>query len=106
MESEDKGYVRQTLIYSEAVRQQDDMHLPIEPHLYFCKCKLTDMITTLDVENETVHDVRAIQEKLMPALQAKVAQVLQTTDFPPCEEDKCPKFCPFFVLCGRKPKEF
>ncbi len=106
MESEDKGYVRQTLIYSEAVRQHDDTHLPIEPHLYFCKCKLTDMVTTLDLENETVHDVSAIQEKLMPALQAKVAQVLQTTDFPPCEEGKCPKFCPFFVLCGRKPKEF
>ena len=106
MESEDKGYVRQTLIYSEAVRQQDRTNLPIEPHLYFCKRKLTDLVTTLDIENDTVHDIRNLQAPFMNSLQSKIAALLQTTEFPPCEEDKCPNFCPFFALCGRKPKEF
>ena len=106
MESEDKGYVRQTLIYSEAVRQHDPTQMPIEPHLFFCKRKLTDIVTTIDVENETVHDIRTLHEPFMQSLQSKIAQILITSDFPPCEEDKCPNFCPFFALCGRKPKEF
>ena len=106
MESEDKGYVRQTLIYSHAVMTQDRTGLPIEPNLFFCRRKLTEIETTIDVGEETVRDYRAIQEPFLDALRGKVAEVLTATEFPPCEEDKCPSFCPFFTLCGRKPKEF
>ena len=106
MDSEDKGYVRQTLIYSHAVMTQDRTGLPIEPNLFFCRRKLTEIETTIDVGEETVRDYRAIQEPFLDALRGKVAEVLTATEFPPCEEDKCPSFCPFFTLCGRKPKEF
>ena len=106
MESEDKGYVRQTLIYSHAVMTHDSTGLPIEPNLFFCRRKLTEIETTIDVGEETVRDYRAIQEPFLDALRGKVAEVLTATEFPPCEEDKCPSFCPFFTLCGRKPKEF
>ena len=106
MESEDKGYVRQTLIYSHAVMTQDRTGLPIEPNLFFCRRKLTEIETTINVGEETVRDYRAIQEPFLDALRGKVAEVLTATEFPPCEEDKCPSFCPFFTLCGRKPKEF
>lgn len=106
MESEDKGYVRQTLIYSHAVMTHDRTGLPIEPNLFFCRRKLTEIETTIDVGEETVRDYRAIQEPFLDALRGKVAEVLTATEFPPCAEDKCPSFCPFFTLCGRKPKEF
>ena len=106
MESGDKGYVRQTLIYSHAVMTHDRTGLPIEPNLFFCRRRLTEIETTIDVGEETVRDYRAIQEPFLDALRGKVAQVLTATEFPPCEEGQCPSFCPFFTLCGRKPKEF
>ena len=106
MTSEDKGYVRQTLIYSQAVLAHDRTGLPIEPNLYFCRRRLTDIETTIDVENEAVNDYRAIQAPFVDALQAQVQRVLTATDFPQCEPDQCPSFCPFFTLCGRKPQEF
>jgi hypothetical protein len=106
MESDDKGYVRQTLIYSHAVMTQDLTGLPIEPNLFFCRRKLTEIETTIDVENETVRDYRTIQDKFLEALREKAAQLLTATEFPHCEEDKCPSFCPFFIICGRKPKDF
>ena len=106
MESEDKGYVRQTLIYSHAVLQQGTHGLPVEPNLYFCRRRLTDIVTTIDIQNETVHDYAAIREPFYEALRTKMAQILTTTDFPQCDEDKCPSFCPFFDLCGRKKSEY
>jgi len=106
MASEDKGYVRQTMIYSHAVMTHDKTGLPIEPNLYFCRRKLTDIVTTIDVENETVHDYRNIHQPFYEALQTKIKEVLTTTEFPPCEENKCPSFCPFFRLCGRKPTDY
>lgn len=106
MVSEEKGYVRQTLIYGLAMLHQKRTQLPIEPHLFFCRRKLTDITTTIDVENETIHDVRTIKDTFTDALRAKVTELLTTTQFPQCEEDKCPPFCPFFALCGRKPKDY
>lgn len=106
MESADKGYVRQTMLYSHAVMAHDKTGLPIEPNLYFCRRKLTEIDTTVEVEGETVRNYRNLQEPYLQALQTKVAQLLTTTDFPPCEEGQCPVFCPFFALCGRKANEF
>ena len=113
MESNEKGYVRQTLIYSHAVMVSEQRKkgeptekMPIEPNLYFCRRKLTDIITTIDINNETVHDYAAIHEPFLEELTSKVKQVVTATQFPPCEEGKCPSFCPFFNLCGRKPTDF
>jgi RecB family exonuclease len=106
MESEEKGYVRQTLIYSHAVMANDRTGLPIEPNLFFCRRKLTEIVTTIDVADETVHDYRRIQDAFVETLQPKIKQLLTTTDFPQCEEDQCPSYCPFMELCGRKVQEF
>ena len=106
MTDEMKSYVRQTLIYSHAVMVNDKTKLPIEPHLFFCRRRLTDIVTTLDVDNTTVTDYRAIHEPFLETLQAKVKEVVTTTEFPPCEPGKCPPHCKFYRLCGRKPSEY
>ena len=106
MESGDKGYVRQTLIYSHAVMTHDNTGKPIEPHLYFCRRKLTEINTGIEVEEAPVTDYREIQSAFSDALREKVTQLVHATSFPPCEEDQCPPYCPFFILCGRKPKDF
>lgn len=106
MESGDKGYVRQTLIYSHAVMTHENTGKPIEPHLYFCRRKLTEINTGIEVEEAPVTDYREIQSAFSDALKEKVTQLVRATSFPPCEEDKCPPYCPFFILCGRKPKDF
>lgn len=106
MTSDEKGYVRQTLIYSHAVQAHDKTGLPIEPNLFFCRRKLTDIVTTIDVENETVHDYKTIAKDFYENLRQIVANILTTTQFPQCEEGECASFCPFFSLCGRKPNEY
>lgn len=106
MESEDKGYVRQTLIYSFAVQEKDKPKLPIEPNLYFCSRKLTEIETTIDLNDQTVRDFKQIQPDVEKALQTKIKEIMETTDFPQCEESQCPSFCPFFSLCGRKKNEY
>ena len=106
MEDADKAYVRQTMIYSHAVMAHDKTGLPIEPNLFFCRRSLTEVETTIDVENETVRDYRTVQKSFYEALQTKIKEVITTTDFPQCEEDQCPAFCPFFALCGRQPSEY
>lgn len=106
MDSGDKGYVRQTLIYSHAVMTHENTGKPIEPHLYFCRRKLTEINTGIEVEETPVTDYREIQSAFSDALKEKVTQLVHATSFPPCEEDKCPPYCPFFILCGRKPKDF
>lgn len=104
--SEEKNYVRQTLIYSHAVMTHDQTGLPIEPNLYFCRRKLTNITTTIDINNEPVHDYRALSETFSEALKNKVKEVVTTTDFPQCEESKCPTYCAFFRVCGRVPKDY
>jgi len=104
MESEDKNYVRQTLIYSNAVMEDKGMNMPIEPHLYFCRNKLVGMETTIDIEGETVTHFQSMAQQFKQQLQQKVQEIMTATEFPQCEEGKCPSFCPFFDLCGRKPQ--
>lgn len=104
MENEDKNYVRQTLIYSHAVMANETLELPIEPNLYFCRRKLTDLETTIDIEQETVHNYADVSERFYGLLKDKISRLLTTTDFAPCPPDKCPPFCPFFELCGRTPQ--
>lgn len=105
-ESEEKGYVRQTLIYCHAVMAHEHLKLPIEPNLFFCRRKLTDIVTTIDVDGQTVHDYASIASEFTEGLQAKIKQILTATEFPQCAPDKCPSYCPFYDLCGRKSLEY
>ena len=106
MSSPDKDYLRQTMIYSHAVMTHDKTGLPIQPHLFFCRRKLTDITTTVAVDNETVRDYRVLEQPFYETLKNKVAEIMTATEFPKCEEGKCPNYCAFFSLCGRKPKDF
>lgn len=114
-----KDYIRQTLIYSCALMDIDnktengktdnvDKVRPIEPNLFFCQQKLIDnaVVTNLMVDNKVVSDVREIKDALIKALKPTLQEMYSTTEFPLCEEGKCPKYCPYFRLCGRKPKDY
>ena len=101
-----KDYIRQTLIYSHAVAQQEKRPLPVEPNLFYCQRDLTTDVTThVTVDNRPVHDVREVDEKMLETLRPKIQELLQATDFPMCEESDC-KRCPYLSLCGRVAKEF
>ena len=101
-----KDNIRQTLIYSHAVSQQEKRPLPVEPNLYYCQRDLTTDVTThVTVDNRPVHDVREVEEKMLETLRPKIQEVLQTTDFPMCDESDC-KRCPYLSLCGRVVKEY
>ena len=101
MEQPEKNYVRQTLMYSHAVMVNEALDLPIEPNLFFCSHKLTDLPTTVKVDKAEVTNYRDIQDTFLPALQAKIQEIATVTEFPPCEESKCKSFCPFLTLCHR-----
>lgn len=103
--SDEKGYLRQTLIYSAAVAAHDHTSLPIEPNLFFCRKNLVELDTTVAVEAEPIHDYRAIADRFIEALHPAIHSLLTTTSFPPCEEDKCPAYCPFADLCNRSVSE-
>ena len=101
MEKPEKNYVRQTLMYSHAVMVNEALDLPIEPNLFFCSHKLTDLPTTVKVDKAEVTNYRELQDTFLPALQAKIQEIATVTEFPPCEENKCKSFCPFLTLCRR-----
>lgn len=105
------NYVRQTLVYSEAVadtlNKTKGLILPLEPNLFFTQKNLTKLNTTIRVaeqqEMSTVYDYYAIRDWFVPLLQEKVAEILTTTDFPQVENERgeCSVFCPFLDICGR-----
>lgn len=109
MTDKNKGYVRQTMMYSYAVEQSlKSQEARVEPHLYFCsKNLLSDtMDTSIELEGETISNFKILSDTFKEQLTAKAKELLTTTDFPQCEENECPSFCDFFKLCGRKPKDF
>jgi hypothetical protein len=111
MTDKNKGYVRQTMMYSYAVEQSlrvESQEARVEPHLYFCsKNLLSDtMDTSIELEGETISNFKILSDTFKQQLTAKAKELLTTTEFPQCEEKDCPSFCEFFKLCGRKPNEF
>ncbi len=118
MTDTNKGYVRQTMMYSYAVEQSlkvesqelrvESQEARVEPHLYFCsKDLLSDkMNTSIELEGETISDFSKLSDTFKEQLTTKAKELLTTTDFPQCEENECPSFCDFFKLCNRKPKDF
>ena len=123
MTDKNKGYVRQTMMYSYAVEQSlksgkaeslrrreevESLEARVEPHLYFCsKDLLSDkMNTSIELEGETISNFKILSEQFEQQLTSKAKELLTTTEFPQCEEKDCPSFCEFFKLCGRKPKDF
>ena len=118
MTDKNKGYVRQTMMYSYAVEQSlkvksqelkvESQDARVEPRLYFCsKDLLSDkMNTSIELEGETISNFKILSEQFEQQLTSKAKELLTTTDFPQCEEGECPPYCEFFKLCGRKPKDF
>lgn len=109
MTDKNKGYVRQTMMYSYAVEQSlKSQEARVEPHLYFCsKNLLSDtMDTSIELEGETISNFSKLSEQFEQQLTSKAKELLTTTEFPQCEEKDCPSFCEFFKLCNRKPNEF
>lgn len=111
MTDKNKGYVRQTMMYSYAVEQslkEESQEPRVEPHLYFCsKNLLSDtMDTSIELEGETISNFKILSEQFEQQLTAKAKELLTTTEFPQCEEGECPPYCEFFKLCNRKPKDF
>lgn len=109
MTDKNKGYVRQTMMYSYAVEQSlKSQEARVEPHLYFCsKNLLSDtMDTSIELEGETISNFKILSEQFEQQLTSKAKELLTTTEFPQCEEGECPPYCEFFKLCNRKPKDF
>ena len=123
MTDKNKGYVRQTMMYSYAVEQSlksqelkvksqewkvESQEARVEPHLYFCsKNLLSDtMDTSIELEGETISNFKILSDTFKEQLTAKAKELLTTTEFPQCEEGECPPYCEFFKLCNRKPNEF
>ena len=111
MTDKNKGYVRQTMMYSYAVEQSlkvESQEARVEPHLYFCsKDLLSDkMNTSIEMEGETISNFKILSEQFEQQLTSKAKELLTTTEFPQCEEGECPPYCEFFKLCNRKPNDF
>lgn len=118
MTDKNKGYVRQTMMYSYAVEQSlkvksqelkvESQEARVEPHLYFCsKDLLSDkMNTSIELEGETISNFKILSEQFEQQLTSKAKELLTTTEFPQCEEGECPPYCEFFKLCNRKPNDF
>ena len=118
MTDKNKGYVRQTMMYSYAVEQSlkeesgkrkvESPEARVEPHLYFCsKNLLSDkMNTSIELEGETISNFSKLSDTFKQQLTAKAKELLTTTDFPQCEDNECPPYCEFFKLCNRKPNDF
>ena len=104
MDKPEKGYIRQTLIYSHALMESEDNTMAIEPHLYFCSCPLPRFKSTLSFHQKPFTNYRPEAAHFIEKLSLKASEILTATEFPPCEEDKCPSYCPFFMTCGRKVK--
>lgn len=105
MDKPDKGYIRQTLIYSHALMASDKHKQPIEPNVFYCSKPLEDSKTTLTIARQPLTNYREVQQDFIESLQTKMQEVMTVDHFPPCEEGKCPVYCAFFSTCGRKPKE-
>ena len=125
MTDKNKGYVRQTMMYSYAVEQSlkvksqeaeslrrreevESQEARVEPHLYFCsKNLLSDtMDTSIELEGEMISNFKILSDQFEQQLTAKAKELLTTTEFPQCEDNECPPYCEFFKLCNRKPNEF
>ena len=102
MQTKDAKYIRQTLMYSHAVVENEPSQLPIEPNLFFCSRDMNNILTTLTIDGQPISDFRTIQESFIDALKTKIKEVLTTTSFPPCEKNDCASYCPFLEICRRK----
>ncbi len=97
-------YVLQTLIYSEAVAKSGTLPtLPIQPNLFFTQSNLKNTAVTFN--NNPVDDYNKLRNKedISSIICEKINEVLNTTDFPQCDENNCTSFCTFLDICSREP---
>ncbi len=104
-EKADTDYVRQTLLYSHVVYAQGKV-AAIEPHLYFTSQDLTDRKTHTRVyldKSPVLYDQQN-HESYSELIRRMVAAIIAEREFPLCQ--KCPTYCPFLLLCGRKVQNY
>lgn len=110
MDNRDKGYVRQTIIYSyvlaKSLKNKGGESLPIQPNLFFCSSDMSGNETIIKVDAPINDFQKELGDEILEPLQQKVAQLFTDSQFTQCEEGKCPAYCSFFDLCKRKKKDF
>ena len=116
MDKEKKGYIRQVLIYCQALAAAGDnildngkKILPIVPNIYFCSHSLKGEKTGLAFRTkpyEPIDEYQKVQTEFVKELSDKLHEIRTVTEFPPCEEGKCPVYCRFLTTCGRKVNTF
>jgi len=99
--NEKHKYMLQTFIYCLGVGKKE---LTLAPGLLFPSKKECD--PTLFVGGAPVTDFAVHEQAFRERLTDKVREIISATDFPKCEDGKCPAYCPFLLLCGRKGKSF
>ena len=71
MDKPEKGYIRQTFIYSHALMETEKETMVIEPNLYFCSRPLPGSRTTLSFNNKALTDYRDVDGVFMEKLTIK-----------------------------------
>lgn len=100
----EKKYIRQTLLYSAAVKATEpSLELPLQPNLFFCSKPMTEQESHVAVQEQIVDDFTAVEEQFMAGLHAIIREIYSATSFPQQHEsEECARHCPFLALCGRK----
>ena len=104
----DADYVRQTLLYSYVAYASGDAKR-IEPHLYFAGHDLTNtkLITHVSIgeDKPIVYDENTHKD-YSELVKGMVDDILNETEFAQCLEKDCTSYCPFLLLCNRKPPKY
>ena len=81
----------------------------IEPHLYFAGHDLTNakIITHVSIgeDKPIVYDEKT-HEEYSELVKGMVDDILNETEFAQCQEKDCTSYCPFLLLCNRKPPKY
>ena len=103
-EDETKSYIRQTLIYSAAVNRTLSPKMKIVPNLFFCTKDMRSLDTGIVVAGEKINDYHTISESFEQQLVSLTQSIYNDQFFAPqTKTETCHAYCPFLLLCGRKP---
>ena len=99
--SQKEEYYLQSILYATILATEQS--LPVTPCLFFVhKSNAEDYSPLLQLQRQTIHDVRSIQEEFMEQLTALIEEILNPAiPFTPIDDPKGCEHCHFRVLCGR-----
>lgn len=89
-------YNLQLRLYSMICNLHHLTDYPIEAELYFVQSPKAD----------THRYIFSTDDDFMPSLIEDVKEILTTTEFTQCRPQDCPSYCPFFLICQRKPTTY